>query len=216
MILLLLFLLSLFVWLGARLFEVRNHWTDIVSQITIPIGGELEKFIIPGIGLVIFVAVGIGILYVTNLLLQSIYAALVSQIHLKDQTQKLPIQLVGASVHTDAMNENIEPVVAWLPLRLAKWVIGFFVYKLILALIIFVLAVVIPIIANALGAAETGRMIAEILKEVCFTILRYAMNVNGMVIFGYSILVVYAYSLYKIERIFIRDYAIMQKQIANR
>ena len=216
MILVVLFILSLIVWLGASIFEVRTHWTDIVAQIAIPMGGDVEKFVVPGVGLLIFLAVSIGILYLTNLGLRASGASAVSKIHLKDTSHTLAIQSLGPSLYTDSMNENIEPLVAWLPHRLSRWVIGFFLYKLIVGLILFVLAVVIPIVASFRGYSDIGSMIADILRQASFWLLRLAMNVNGMVIFGYAITVVYAYSLYSHERIFIRDHAIMQQQIASK
>ncbi len=216
MILIVLFILSLFVWLGASMFEVRTHWTDIVTQIAVPIGGDIENFVVPGIGLLIFLVVSNGILYLTNTALKASASGAVSKIHLKDTSHTLAIQSLGSSLYTDSMNENIEPTVAWLPLRLSRWVIGFFLYKLIVGLVLFVLAVVVPIIAALIGYSDVGSMIAEILKQLSFWLLRLAMNVNGMVMFGYAITVVYAYSLYAHERIFIRDYAIMQQQIASK
>lgn len=208
-------MLSLVVWLGARLFEVRNYWTDIVAQVTLPFDGTQEPFVVPGFGMLMFVVVGIGVLYLMHQINRSVYMGAVAELHNKNGAPRLPIQMCGTALHTDSMNENFEPLVAWFPQRLARWVIVFYVLKLIIALVIFVLAIVIPIVATFIGFGDVGNVVAGIFKEVAFLLFRYAMNVDGMVVLGYAILVTFAFSLYKHERIFIRDYAVMTQQLTK-
>jgi hypothetical protein len=135
------------------------------------------------------------------------------KIYRKDNSGKLAVQQFGAAIHADSMNENMEPVVAWLPLWLSRGVIAFFIYKLIIALIIFALAIVVRLILDALGYQEMSDVMFDSLKAISFWLFRFGIVEQGMVLLGYAIIVVYAYALYKHERIFIRDYAIMQKQI---
>jgi hypothetical protein len=213
MIMIILFLLSIVVWLGAGLVMNHNHWTDIIKLVDVPIGGNIEQFNVPGIGMLIYIVIGMGILYIADKVLQSSGLAEMDKIYRKDDSGKLAIQQFGAAIHADSMNENMEPVVAWLPLWLSRGVIAFFIYKLIIALIIFALAIVVRLILNALGYQEMSDVMFDSLKAISFWLFRFGIVEQGMVLLGYAIIVVYAYALYKHERIFIRDYAIMQKQI---
>jgi len=208
-----LFLLSIVVWLGAGLVMNHNHWTDIIKLVDVPIGGNIEQFNVPGIGMLIYIVIGMGILYIADKVLQSSALAEMDKIYRKDDSGKLAVQQFGAAIHADSMNENMEPVVAWLPLWLSRGVIAFFIYKLIIALIIFVLAIVVRLILDALGYQEMSDVMFDSLKAISFWLFRFGIVEQGMVLLGYAIIVVYAYALYKHERIFIRDYAIMQKQI---
>jgi hypothetical protein len=208
-----LFLLSIVVWLGAGLVMNHNHWTDIIKLVDVPIGGNIEQFNVPGIGMLIYIVIGMGILYIADKVLQSSGLAEMDKIYRKDDSGKLAIQQFGAAIHVDSMNENMEPVVAWLPLWLSRGVIAFFIYKLIIALIIFALAIVVRLILDALGYQEMSDVMFDSLKAISFWLFRFGIVEQGMVLLGYAIIVVYAYALYKHERIFIRDYAIMQKQI---
>lgn len=213
MIMIILFLLSIVVWLGAGLVMNHNHWTDIIKLVDVPIGGNIEQFNVPGIGMLIYIVIGMGILYIVDKVLQSSGLAEMDKIYRKDDSGKLAIQQFGAAIHADSMNENMEPVVAWLPLWLSRGVIAFFIYKLIIALIIFALAIVVRLILDALGYQEMSDVMFDSLKAISFWLFRFGIVEQGMVLLGYAIIVVYAYALYKHERIFIRDYAIMQKQI---
>jgi hypothetical protein len=213
MIMIILFLLSIVVWLGAGLVMNHNHWTDIIKLVDVPIGGNIEQFNVPGIGMLIYIVIGMGILYIADKVLQSSALAEMDKIYRKDDSGKLAVQQFGAAIHVDSMNENMEPVVAWLPLWLSRGVIAFFIYKLIIALIIFVLAIVVRLILDALGYQEMSDVMFDSLKAISFWLFRFGIVEQGMVLLGYAIIVVYAYALYKHERIFIRDYAIMQKQI---
>ena len=213
MIMIILFLLSIAVWLGAGLVVNHNHWTDIIKLVDVPIGGNIEQFNVPGIGMLIYILIGMGILYIADKVLQSSALAEMDKIYRKDDSGKLAIQQFGAAIHVDSMNENMEPIVAWLPLWLSRGVIAFFIYKLIIALIIFALAIVVRLILNALGYHEMSGVMFDSLKAISFWLFRFGIVEQGMVLLGYAIIVVYAYALYKHERIFIRDYAIMQKQI---
>ena len=213
MIMIILFLLSIAVWLGAGLVVNHNHWTDIIKLVDVPIGGNIEQFNVPGIGMLINILIGMGILYIADKVLQSSALAEMDKIYRKDDSGKLAIQQFGAAIHVDSMNENMEPIVAWLPLWLSRGVIAFFIYKLIIALIIFALAIVVRLILNALGYQEMSGVMFDSLKAISFWLFRFGIVEQGMVLLGYAIIVVYAYALYKHERIFIRDYAIMQKQI---
>ena len=213
MIMIILFLLSIVVWLGAGLVMNHNHWTDIIKLVDVPIGGNIEQFNVPGIGMLIYIVIGMGILYIADKVLQSSGLAEMDKIYRKDDSGKLAIQQFGAAIHADSMNENMEPVVAWLPLWLSRGVIAFFIYKLIIALIIFALAIVVRLILDALGYQEMSDVMFDSLKAISFWLFRFGIVEQGMVLLGYAIIVVYAYALYKHERIFIRDYAIMQKQI---
>ncbi len=213
MIMIILFLLSIVVWLGAGLVMNHNHWTDIIKLVDVPIGGNIEQFNVPGIGMLIYIVIGMGILYIADKVLQSSALAEMDKIYRKDDSGKLAIQQFGAAIHVDSMNENMEPVVAWLPLWLSRGVIAFFIYKLIIALIIFALAIVVRLILDALGYNEMSGVMFDSLKTASFWLFRFGIIEQGMVLLGYAIIVVYAYELYKHERIFIRDYAIMQKQI---
>ena len=213
MIMIILFLLSIVVWLGAGLVMNHNHWTDIIKLVDFPIGGNIEQFNVPGIGMLIYIVIGMGILYIADKVLQSSGLAEMDKIYRKDDSGKLAIQQFGAAIHADSMNENMEPVVAWLPLWLSRGVIAFFIYKLIIALIIFALAIVVRLILDALGYQEMSDVMFDSLKAISFWLFRFGIVEQGMVLLGYAIIVVYAYALYKHERIFIRDYAIMQKQI---
>ena len=213
MIMIILFLLSIVVWLGAGLVMNHNHWTDIIKLVDVPIGGNIEQFNVPGIGMLIYIVIGMGILYIADKVLQSSGLAEMDKIYRKDDSGKLAIQQFGAAIHVDSMNENMEPVVAWLPLWLSRGVIAFFIYKLIIALIIFALAIVVRLILDALGYQEMSDVMFDSLKAISFWLFRFGIVEQGMVLLGYAIIVVYAYALYKHERIFIRDYAIMQKQI---
>ena len=208
-----LFLLSIAVWLGAGLVVNHNHWTDIIKLVDVPIGGNIEQFNVPGIGMLIYILIGMGILYIADKVLQSSALAEMDKIYRKDDSGKLAIQQFGAAIHVDSMNENMEPIVAWLPLWLSRGVIAFFIYKLIIALIIFALAIVVRLILTALGYQEMSGVMIDSLKAISFWLFRFGIVEQGMVLLGYAIIVVYAYALYKHERIFIRDYAIMQKQI---
>jgi hypothetical protein len=208
-----LFLLSIVVWLGAGLVMNHNHWTDIIKLVDVPIGGNIEQFNVPGIGMLIYIVIGMGILYIADKVLQSSALAEMDKIYRKDNSGKLAVQQFGAAIHADSMNENMEPVVAWLPLWLSRGVIAFFIYKLIIALIIFALAIVVRLILDALGYQEMSDVMFDSLKAISFWLFRFGIVEQGMVLLGYAIIVVYAYALYKHERIFIRDYAIMQKQI---
>jgi hypothetical protein len=201
------------VWLGAGLVMNHNHWTDIIKLVDVPIGGNIEQFNVPGIGMLIYIVIGMGILYIADKVLQSSALAEMDKIYRKDDSGKLAIQQFGAAIHVDSMNENMEPVVAWLPLWLSRGVIAFFIYKLIIALIIFALAIVVRLILDALGYNEMSGVMFDSLKTASFWLFRFGIIEQGMVLLGYAIIVVYAYELYKHERIFIRDYAIMQKQI---
>jgi len=213
MIMIILFLLSIVVWLGAGLVMNHNHWTDIIKLVDVPIGGNIEQFNVPGIGMLIYIVIGMGILYIADKVLQSSGLAEMDKIYRKDNSGKLAVQQFGAAIHADSMNENMEPVVAWLPLWLSRGVIAFFIYKLIIALIIFALAIVVRLILDALGYQEMSDVMFDSLKAISFWLFRFGIVEQGMVLLGYAIIVVYAYALYKHERIFIRDYAIMQKQI---
>ena len=213
MIMIILFLLSIVVWLGAGLVMNHNHWTDIIKLVDVPIGGNIEQFNVPGIGMLIYIVIGMGILYIADKVLQSSGLAEMDKIYRKDDSGKLAIQQFGAAIHADSMNENMEPVVAWLPLWLSRGVIAFFIYKLIIALIVFALAIVVRLILDALGYQEMSDVMFDSLKAISFWLFRFGIVEQGMVLLGYAIIVVYAYALYKHERIFIRDYAIMQKQI---
>jgi len=213
MIMIILFLLSIVVWLGAGLVMNHNHWTDIIKLVDVPIGGNIEQFNVPGIGMLIYIVIGMGILYIADKVLQSSALAEMDKIYRKDNSGKLAVQQFGAAIHADSMNENMEPVVAWLPLWLSRGVIAFFIYKLIIALIIFALAIVVRLILDALGYQEMSDVMFDSLKAISFWLFRFGIVEQGMVLLGYAIIVVYAYALYKHERIFIRDYAIMQKQI---
>ena len=213
MIMIILFLLSIVVWLGAGLVMNHNHWTDIIKLVDVPIGGNIEQFNVPGIGMLIYIVIGMGILYIADKVLQSSGLAEMDKIYRKDDSGKLAIQQFGAAIHADSMNENMEPVVAWLPLWLSRGVIAFFSYKLIIALIVFALAIVVRLILDALGYQEMSDVMFDSLKAISFWLFRFGIVEQGMVLLGYAIIVVYAYALYKHERIFIRDYAIMQKQI---
>jgi hypothetical protein len=213
MIMIILFLLSIVVWLGASLVMNHNHWTDIIKLVDVPIGGNIEQFNVPGIGMLIYIVIGMGILYIADKVLQSSALAEMDKIYRKDNSGKLAVQQFGAAIHADSMNENMEPVVAWLPLWLSRGVIAFFIYKLIIALIIFALAIVVRLILDALGYQEMSDVMFDSLKAISFWLFRFGIVEQGMVLLGYAIIVVYAYALYKHERIFIRDYAIMQKQI---
>ena len=213
MIMIILFLLSIVVWLGAGLVVNHNHWTDIIKLVDVPIGGNIEQFNVPGIGMLIYILIGMGILYIADKVLKSSALAAMDKIYRKDDSGKLAVQQFGAAIHVDSMNENMEPIVAWLPLWLSRGVIAFFIYKLIIALIIFALAIVVRLILNALGYQEMSGVMFDSLKTASFWLFRLGIVEQGMVLLGYAIIVVYAYALYKHERIFIRDYAIMQKQI---
>jgi hypothetical protein len=191
----------------------HNHWTDIIKLVDVPIGGNIEQFNVPGIGMLIYIVIGMGILYIADKVLQSSALAEMDKIYRKDDSGKLAVQQFGAAIHADSMNENMEPVVAWLPLWLSRGVIAFFIYKLIIALIIFALAIVVRLILDALGYQEMSDVMFDSLKAISFWLFRFGIVEQGMVLLGYAIIVVYAYALYKHERIFIRDYAIMQKQI---
>jgi hypothetical protein len=213
MIMIILFLLSIVVWLGAGLVVNHNHWTDIIKLVDVPIGGNIEQFNVPGIGMLIYILIGMGILYIADKVLKSSALAAMDKIYRKDDSGKLAVQQFGAAIHVDSMNENMEPIVAWLPLWLSRGVIAFFIYKLIIALIIFALAIVVRLILDALGYQEMSDVMFDSLKAISFWLFRFGIVEQGMVLLGYAIIVVYAYALYKHERIFIRDYAIMQKQI---
>ena len=71
MIMIILFLLSIAVWLGAGLVVNHNHWTDIIKLVDVPIGGNIEQFNVPGIGMLIYILIGMGILYIADKVLQS-------------------------------------------------------------------------------------------------------------------------------------------------
>ena len=192
MIMIILFLLSIAVWLGAGLVVNHNHWTDIIKLVDVPIGGNIEQFNVPGIGMLIYILIGMGILYIADKVLQSSALAEMDKIYRKDDSGKLAIQQFGAAIHVDSMNENMEPIVAWLPLWLSRGVIAFFIYKLIIALIIFALAIVVRLILNALGYHEMSGVMFDSLKAISFWLFRFGIVEQGMVLLGYAIIVVYA------------------------
>ena len=172
MIMIILFLLSIVVWLGAGLVVNHNHWTDIIKLVDVPIGGNIEQFNVPGIGMLIYILIGMGILYIADKVLKSSALAAMDKIYRKDDSGKLAIQQFGAAIHADSMNENMEPIVAWLPLWLSRGVIAFFIYKLIIALIIFALAIVVRLILNALGYQEMSGVMFDSLKTASFWLFR--------------------------------------------
>lgn len=211
MILLVLLLISVFVWWGSGLFTIRMQWYDLVTTTVLNLNGENYTLPIPGMGLVLFVFVGVALIGMMLLFVQSTARQAITRLHQKERDVQLPIQAYRP-VWVDAMNEQTESVASWLAPLLAIVVVAGFILKYLVGLILILIAKILPFLTFVIEwFGWTGEIVNQI-NTVAVLFLSFAVDVNGMLTFGFGVIVLVALYLYQFERIFIRDYAVMQHQ----
>lgn len=213
MILLLLLLMSMFVWLGVGLFTIRLQWYDLVSSTVLRLNSVDYTLPIPGMGIVLFMFVGVALLGVMLLILQFIARQAITRLHQKERDVRLPIQFYRP-IWVDAMNEHTESVASWLAPLLAWFVVVVFVVKYMVGVILIAIAKLLPHLSflfDGFGWTLSNQSINQI-NAVAVQFLAFAVDINGMVTFGFGVIVLVALYLYRFERNFIRDYAVMQHQ----
>lgn len=211
MILLILLLISLVVWLGAGIFATRLQWYDLVASTILNLNGIEYSIPVPGMGLVLFMFVGLALVGATLFFVQSTARQAITRLHQKERDVQLPIQAYRP-VWVDAMNEQTESVAAWLAPLLAMIVVVGFLLKYLVGVLLILIAKVLPFLTFLFEwFGWTGEIVNQI-NAVAVFLLSYAVDVNGMLTFGFGVIVLVALYLYQFERIFIRDYAVMQHQ----
>jgi len=211
MILLILLLISLVVWLGTGIFAIRVQWYDLVVSTVLNLNGIKYTIPVPGMGLVLFILIGLAVIGITLLVVQSIASRVITRLHQKERDVQLPIQLYRP-IWIDAMNEQTESVAAWLAPLLAMVVVVGFLVKYLLGVVLILIAKALPFLTFLFAwFGWTGEIINQV-NALAVLLLSYAVDVNGMITFGFGVIVRVTLYLYQFERIFIRDYAVMQHQ----
>ena len=211
MILLILLLISLVVWLGTGIFAIRVQWYDLVVSTVLNLNGIKYTIPVPGMGLVLFILIGLAVIGITLLVVQSIASRVITRLHQKERDVQLPIQLYRP-IWIDAMNEQTESVAAWLAPLLAMVVVVGFLVKYLLGVVLILIAKALPFLTFLFAwFGWTGEIINQV-NALAVLLLSYAVDVNGMITFGFGVIVLVTLYLYQFERIFIRDYAVMQHQ----
>lgn len=211
MILLILLLISVFVWVGASFFTIRLHWYDLVVPTVLNLNGIDYKLHIPGMGLVLFMIFGVALVLAMMMFVQSDARQAIIRLHQKQRDVRLTIQAYRP-FWVDAMNEQTESVVAWLAPLLARIVVIGFLIKYLVGLLLILVAKILPLLTFLYEWFGWTRAVADQVNAVAILFLSFAVDVNGMLTFGFGVIVLVALYLYQFERIFIRDYAVMQNQ----
>lgn len=211
MILLILLLISVFVWVGASFFTIRLHWYDLVVPTVLNLNGIDYPLHIPGMGLVLFMIVGVALVLAMMMFVQSDARQAITRLHQKQRDVRLTIQAYRP-FWVDAMNEQPESVVAWLAPLLALIVVIGFLIKYLVGLLLILVAKILPLLTFLYEWFGWTRAVADQVNAVAVLFLSFAVDVNGMLTFGFGVIVLVALYLYQFERIFIRDYAVMQNQ----
>lgn len=211
MILLILLLISLVVWLGTGIFATRVQWYDLVVSTVLNLNGIKYTIPVPGMGLVLFIFIGLAVIGITLLLVQSIARRAIARLHQKERDVQLPIQLYRP-IWIDAMNEQTESVASWLAPLLAMVVVVGFLVKYLLGVLLILIAKALPFLTFLFAWFGWTSEIINQVNALAVFLLSYAVDVNGMLTFGFGVIVLVTLYLYQFERIFIRDYAVMQHQ----
>jgi hypothetical protein len=209
--LLVLLMISLFVWWGASVFAVQTQWYDLVVATVLNLNGISYKLPIPGTGLLLLILGGVAVIGVCMLYLMVNAKQAISLLHQKERDFKLPTQIYRP-LWIDAMNEHTEAVATWLTPLLALIVVVGFLLKYVVGLLIILIARVLPYLTFLYEWFGWSKDIVDQLNALAIWILSYAVDVNGMLTFGFGVIVLVALYLYQFERIFVRDYAVMQHQ----
>lgn len=211
MILLVLLLLSMFVWLGTDLFVIRNQWYDLFTSTVLELNDIQYPLPIPGMGVVLFVFVGCAIVWLAMFVLQQNARQALIRLHRKEFDVTLPIQFHRPS-WVDTMNEQTDSVAAWLAPLLAWVVVIGFLLKYLIGALMIVVARMIPWFAELFESFEQMNTLINQINAYAVVVLAFAVDINGMVTFGFGVIVLFALYLYRQERMFVRDYVVMQHQ----
>jgi hypothetical protein len=211
MILLILLFISLIVWLGAGLFAVRLQWYDLVVTTVLNLNGIEYSLPVPGMGLLLLLIGGVILIGLVMMIVQSTAKSAITRLHQKDFDYALPIQQYR-QLWVDAMNEHTEAAAAWLAPMLAMIVVVGFLLKYLVGLVIILIAKVLPLLTFLFEWFGWTAAVVDQLNVFAIWLLSYAVDANGMLTFGFGVIVLVGLYLYQFERIFIRDYAVMQHQ----
>jgi hypothetical protein len=164
---------------------------------------------VPGMGLVLFMIVGVVLVGVMMMFVQLDARQAITRLHQKQRDVRLTIQTYRP-FWIDAMNEQPESVAAWLAPLLAMIVVIGFLIKYLIGLLLILVAKILPLLTFLYEWFGWTRAVVDQVNAMAVLFLSFAVNVNGMLTFGFGVIVLVALYLYQFERIFIRDYAVMQ------
>jgi hypothetical protein len=209
MILIVLFVISILVWVGGGWFIEQHSWHQVIPLMTAMVNEQQVTLFLPSRGILVFLSAGLVIVYLTYLWMISHAGDAVDSIHGKQHSFKLFIQSFPRTIWIDSMNDNTEPFFVWIAPVLARFIVIGFVLK-------FVVGVVLLLLSNWMRSNITAQPLISSMYNIAISLLKFATDVNGMLVFSYAVIAWFALVLYKREQVFIRDYYVMQQQLQNR